>query len=406
MKKPNPIIKWTYEKLLEEALKYNTRNDFNNNSSSAYSIAATKGILKEICQHMEWKCTPPDTITKNDCQIEALKYNSRSDFYKYSGKRYRLAYEHNWLDEICSHMIKIGNRYNRCIYSYEFSDNSVYVGLTYNLDNRQKQRNKDIDDAVTKHIDKTGLIPIRKQLTDYIDVQEASKLEGYYVEKYEKEGWYILNRMKTGGIGGDYIKWTFELCQKEALKYNSKSEFNKKSKSVYVTAYNNKWLDKICTHMIPKRRLSNSYTYEECKEIAKKYKSKSKFEKSNYGIYNAALKNNWLDDICSHMKPKDRLIKSYTYDECKEIAKNYKSRTEFEHSGYYGAYKASLINGWIDDICSHMITKKLVISWTYKECKEEALKYKTRTEFKNNSNTSYRASYNNHWLDEFYPKKK
>jgi len=75
-------------------------------------------------------------------------------------------------------MIRIGNKYKKCIYSYEFSDSYFYVGLTYNIDIRQKRRNSDKNDVITKHILKTGLSPIRKQLTDYIDVYDVVKLEG------------------------------------------------------------------------------------------------------------------------------------------------------------------------------------------------------------------------------------
>ncbi len=36
----------------------------------------------------------------------------------------------------------IGNKFKRCIYAYEFSDNYVYVGLTLNLDKRNNRHLK------------------------------------------------------------------------------------------------------------------------------------------------------------------------------------------------------------------------------------------------------------------------
>ena len=44
--------KWTDEKLREEALKYNSRAEFRNASSSAYQTALRRGIIDEVCQHM------------------------------------------------------------------------------------------------------------------------------------------------------------------------------------------------------------------------------------------------------------------------------------------------------------------------------------------------------------------
>ncbi len=111
-----------------------------------------------------------------------------------------------WVDEICDHMLFTGDKYNRCIYSYEFSDNHVYVGLTCNLVRRQYDRNSDKNDAVTKYINESGLSPIRKQLTDYLPVNDAMKLEGEYLNNYLINGWISLNRIKTGGLGGSNFK--------------------------------------------------------------------------------------------------------------------------------------------------------------------------------------------------------
>ena len=43
-------------------------------------------------------------FTKEICQQESLKYNSRGDFYKFSKKIYSVALYNDWLDDICSHM--------------------------------------------------------------------------------------------------------------------------------------------------------------------------------------------------------------------------------------------------------------------------------------------------------------
>ena len=42
-------------------------------------------------------------------------------------------------EEICSHMKPMGNRFLRTIYSIEFEDKSVYVGLTFNFEQRKKK---------------------------------------------------------------------------------------------------------------------------------------------------------------------------------------------------------------------------------------------------------------------------
>ena len=43
--------------------------------------------------------------------------------------------------------------------------------------------------------------------------------------------------------------WTKERCDEDALKYNSRSEWNKNNSSAYSAAHKNGWLDECCKHM-------------------------------------------------------------------------------------------------------------------------------------------------------------
>ena len=48
------------------------------------------------------------------------------------------------------------------------------------------------------------------------------------IKKYEKSGYNVLNIAKGGGLGARSIKWTNEVIKKEALKYNTRSDFERK----------------------------------------------------------------------------------------------------------------------------------------------------------------------------------
>ncbi len=201
------VIKWNINKCDKKAKKYNSRIDFQIGDKKAYEAAKNHGWLDEICKHMKFKKLPNgywDNI--ENCRIKAIEYQTKKEFIKKSPHVYYKSLKMGWLDEICKHMIPCGDKYHRCIYSYEFSDNHVYVGLTYNIDVRENNRKKDKKDAVTMYILKTELVPLRKQLTDYIPVREAIKLEGKYLRKYINDGWIPLNRRKTGGLGGSNFK--------------------------------------------------------------------------------------------------------------------------------------------------------------------------------------------------------
>ena len=96
-----PALKWTYDKLAEEALKYTTKVEFSKANASAYVIAKRKGILDEICSHMVCGRTK---WTLDAIQKEALKYNTRKKFSVESRSAYDAAIRTGVINKVCSHM--------------------------------------------------------------------------------------------------------------------------------------------------------------------------------------------------------------------------------------------------------------------------------------------------------------
>lgn len=302
--------------------------------------------------------------TKETCQVEAMKYNTRFEFQKWSNGAYVKARKNGWLDDICSHMTTVGNLFNRCVYSIEFDDNHVYIGLTYNLEKRFNDHISDVhynSSSVLKHIKLTNSIPRLKQLSNYIGVKDAAKLEDDIRMEYFKNKWIILNRIKCGGLGGDIIKWTKSKCIEEAMKYKELSQFNKNSRCAYNAAKKYGWLDEMSVHM--SKIIHWIRDKELCREEAMKYETRKDFSEKSRGAYSAAYENEWLDDICSHMKNNGYIInKKGTWqnkERCRDEAMKYDTRISFQR-GSKGAYVSSLSNGWIDDICSHMIKQKSI----------------------------------------------
>ena len=347
---------WNKEKCQEEALKYKTRGEFSKYSGSAYGKALKEKWIDEICKHMKVIKYPKGYWTKEKCQEEALKYKTRSDFNKGSLSAYCKAWDCKWLDEVCSHMNIIGNHYNRCIYSYEFNDNHVYVGLTYNIEERKKQHDK--RGPVKKHILNTGSLPIFKILTDYMSNEIAVIKEREFLEYYISNNWKVLNSVKTGALGGGKTKWTKERCQEEALKYNDISSYREGSLS-YRAAVRSKWLDEICVHMDRSKNVFNYWTKDKCIECSLLCKSRIEFSKKFPGGYAASKKNSWLDEICIHMKYVEKKPKGYwTKENCQIMAVKYNSRSEFQRESR-SVYQISSRSGWLDEICTHMIKKDI-----------------------------------------------
>jgi predicted GIY-YIG superfamily endonuclease len=198
-------------------------------------------------------------------------------------------------------MHALGSRNRKCIYCYEFPDNSVYVGLTNDFYRRKSDRDTRSYDTVTQHRLLTGLNPLHKQLTDYVSVEEAIILEGKYVDEYKESGWTILNKVKTGGIGGDTLYWTYDKCLEESKKYTRRVDFNRKSKGAYESAKRNSWIEDMYKHMEYVNRPLLSWTKDECIVSASNYEYCSRWKYGDCGAFNAAKRNNWYEECTKHM---------------------------------------------------------------------------------------------------------
>lgn len=254
--------------------------------------------------------------TKEKCKEEALKYESRVEFQRLNRTAYNKAWKNGWLDDICSHMSILGNLTNRAIYCFEFEDNSVYIGLTYNIQKRKNEHLTNPRSAVFLHITNTGIIPIFKQLTEYINIEDAVKMEGMKIKEYIDNNWNILNRKVHGDVGSNILKWTYDNCKEEALKYNDKTSFMRSSSGAYKSALINGWLNDITPHMDVKIKI-NYWTKEKCQEEALKYDTKNKFKVNSGAAYAFAYRNGFIDEICKHMKKfhtgfRGRKLESYS----------------------------------------------------------------------------------------------
>ncbi len=394
---------WTKEKCQEEALKYKNRVEFHIKSGGAYTYAIKNGFLDEICSHMIPLRKPKGYWSKERCEELALKYNSRSEFERNEIIAYNSARRNGWLKDICNHMSYLGNRVKRFVYMYTFPDDAIYIGITYDFNSRNIAHTTDNSkkSPVYNYMKLTGLTPTSKLLTpEPIPLDDAVKMEINLIKEYRDKNYKVLNTSNGGDVGGSYLIWTKEKCQEEALKYKNRVDFTIGSPGALAAAYKNGWVDEICKDYEKYIPVPTIWTKEKCREEALKYNQRSKFKLYSRGAQNSAYKNGWLDEICTHM---DKVTKEpagyWTKEKCHEVAIKYKNREAFRKD-YPGAVRAAHKNGWMDEICSHMILlNKPAGYWTKEKCQEEALKYKSRTDFLNGCPGAQFAQKKG-WMDE------
>lgn len=244
--------KWNKNTVELEAKKYDRRSDFQKKSSGAYNFAKRVDILNNICSHMLPSKTEPYTLEE---LIKAAEpYNTRKEFQIKCGGAYQTARKRGILDEVCPHM--------------------------------------------PEHVSQSG--------------HENPR-----------------------------FKWTAVKLQEEALRYRTKNDFATKSSGAYDSARNLGILDDICSHMdvLVRRR----WTLKELEEIAKSFKNKTEFVNKALGAYKRAIKCGILDEICSHM-PKRGVVSQSEIDLLKHIREQYpKANTHRERikkdSSFFKTYR-------------------------------------------------------------------
>jgi hypothetical protein len=150
--------------------------------------------------------------------------------------------------------------------------------------------------------------------------------------------------------------WTYEKCLEVAIISKSKAEMVKNYKSAYDKSTKNKWIEKFIELNIfinDKNKPRNYWSIERSMEEALKYTSRVDFENGSPTAYSVCRRKKVIDSACSHMQRKIKPNGYWSYDKCKEEALKYNNRTEFQKKSACAYGKARQEN-WLDEICSHM----------------------------------------------------
>jgi len=314
-----------FNNVKEAAMIAGTRTIFNENFNGAYNSAKKHNWLDILFGESETKEFGHWNIQQN-CLDVALLCETRSDFiFGYPGA-YDAADRNGWLDKMYEHMIPIGSEYKRCVYTFEFDDNHIYDGLTYNLSKRENSHLTNKESAVFQHIEKTGAKYVLHQRTDYIDVEDAQKEELKAVTEHIKQGKIILNRARTGAIGGK-SKYTMDGVVLSASQCKDTGEIRLKFPGEYNYASTKGILRELFDNMRAHRGSYN--TKKQCRIAASQCISRSDFSKRFCTAYRNSKE--WMDEFFpkyiitkKRKKIKTNDMKKYQkeYREKRKLSKN------------------------------------------------------------------------------------
>ena len=239
---------WTRERCYETALQYKELNSFSKECQAAYVIAHRNGWLQDYTW-LSRRQLPNGYWTKELVMEEARKYTSSHEFKEGNPKAYSAAQRNDWMKE-CTWFIKPKN------------------AKKWNYDTCYEEAKKYSTQSEFRV----------NSITAYCKARDNGWLDDYtWLEKH--------------------IAWNYDLCMSEARKYEYYLDFRYKSFDAFKTARNNGWL-KLYTWLIkePIEPYNKKWKYDTCYAEAKKYKTRSEFNKKCSGAYDVARRNGWLDD--------------------------------------------------------------------------------------------------------------
>ena len=253
-------------------------------------------------------------------------------------------------------------------------------------------------------------------------------------------------------------KWDYDSCYQLALECKKKSDMHKKNSNAYNVARKNGWFKDYTWFLSyeeiwhKKRPNRVKWSYERCKELAKKYTTNAEFAKNYPSAYTMAKRNGWMDDF-DWLKRSDNIftlrrdnVYAYLFIEQKSVyvgrtinlqerdashrtnnrSAVFKFATQcnvtipdmtilesnitltegLEKEDYYcNKYKEdgwNLLNVAKTGLKSGSLGALGSGKWNYKKCYEEAKKYTTLRDFRKCDNpTAYEKALKNGWLKDY-----
>lgn len=211
--------------------KYNSLSEWRKNNSSAYQAANEKGLIEEICKKTGWIYLKRggekgEKKDKETCIKEALKYSSKSEWFKNNSSSYHASKKLNCFQECIRHMKSIRKE-------------------------KIKLNNLSLETCI-------------KSAKKYRICSEWCSKDNATFKKAKKEGWLPMctPHMKKQKI------WNKNLLLENIKQYSNYSDWLKESRSAYVFARKKRLINFVKKQM--NYSLNSVYDKKQVQKIDKK----------------------------------------------------------------------------------------------------------------------------------------
>jgi len=253
--------KLTKDDIIEIANRYNTKEDFYKNNSTAYTTASRNGWLQDVTKHMKSK----RIIWTLQMLIDvANKYDDLDEFRKKEPKAVHMALKRHVYDDITSHMDSIKKRKLAKV-------------------KEEIQLKKILNPVYTKD----HLTDLANKYSTKLEFKKDHPIKYAYAVK---KNWIsdITPHMKN--------LYTKDYIRDISLKYRNREDFKKgRHKKLYSYAYRMGWLDDIMPISIKSRVRPN--VTQLFRDGVSVYKTVEDLKSAEPVLYDIAFKMGWIDKL-------------------------------------------------------------------------------------------------------------
>lgn len=318
--KEHPNGYYNYSKVMEIASSCNNYNEFRKKYPGAREAAVNNGWISDVKSLL-----PHKTYWSRDMCIEEIRkkgYKNKKQFREGSPGAYSHAAKRGFLDEICRNMEVLGHYNLRCIYVYEFEDDYAYVGLTGNMNTRNNWHIHSEESPVYHHFLKTGSKFELKIISDWMSKEKAQIYENEMINIYSAIGWHMLNRKRGGDLGGAREpKYSIDELKAAVSTCIHRKEFKTKYSAMYAFILNHNLRDEVLGQL-PEFYMPPLYwTDDKLWEAVKNCNySKGILQDKYPGAYLSILRKNRFEEFFGSPKRKiKRRNRQQAIEECRQF---------------------------------------------------------------------------------------
>ncbi|ROO76023.1 hypothetical protein EDB69_0689 [Vibrio crassostreae] len=370
---PKPQGFWNIETLSESASKYSTKKEWRESEGGAYATWHKLGAPVSVVEHMSGKKTN-NYWTEQRIISSAKKHTNKSDWLKNERGAYkawcRLGHPHKFV----SHMYRLPNigayRRDQIGYIYVLLDDkgNTKVGISNVPWNRVEQLKLDTPNIFSL----VGLF-------SHADGNLAPRLEKKVHSKFDRA--FDINEFSgsTEWLKNDHaavLSYINTLVERYKFTDHSENLIEDFEVQVSRNEYN---------------RSGRYWTLDRVNECARNFLVKGEWIQSEPSAYSAWCRFGQPKETIEHMEYVKKPNGYWTAEKLKISAIQYKTRTEWK-AGDSAAYSVWVSSGSPVEVVSHMIsTRKEDGYWTLEKITESALKYHTRSSWRDAHKSAYGA---------------